>query len=142
MLLRPRDAWLALHIGASIALTPRWIARVDLRDPRSLRRSMAHLPLPRADRGRIAWFRGWWLERPFFRRFDTCYVRAVILYRFLRCKDEDVGLHFGIETRENVQSRLRGHAWVTHRGTVIEAPPPVSDGRIREIALWRAPSQH
>lgn len=140
LLARPRDAWLLLHIGASIALTPAWVARANLRDARALRTSRLGLPLPRADCERIFRLRSWWLRRPLFRRFDTCYVRAIVLYRFLQAADDDVRLHFGIETREHVHERLRGHAWVSLRGRVVEAPSAVSAGRIREIDLCRARS--
>jgi hypothetical protein len=131
----PLDVWLLLHIGASIALTPAWVAKTDLRDPLALRRSSLRVPLPRADQERIRWLRNWWLRRPLFQRFNTCYVRAIVLYRFLKARDDEVELHFGIEKREQLHERLRGHAWVTLRGTALEAPIPVQEGRIREIQL-------
>ena len=135
LLRRPQDTWLLLHIGASIALAPAWIARANLRDPACLRKSALRVPLPRAEHERILWLRSWWLNLPLFRRFNTCYVRALVLYRFLNGDDEDVKLHFGIEKRETLEERLRGHAWVTLNGTALEAPPPVYEGRIREIEL-------
>jgi hypothetical protein len=135
LLAHPRDMWLLLHIGASIALTPAWVARANLRNPVSLRRSSLRLPLPRAEQERILWLRSWWLDLPPFRRFNTCYVRAIVLYRFLRAADNDVKLHFGIEKRERLHERLRGHAWVTLNGTALEAPQPVLEGRVREIDL-------
>jgi hypothetical protein len=138
LLLHPRDAWLALHIGIAIAVLPRWIAAHDLRDMHRLRRS--RLPLPRAAYARIAWFRAWWLQQALFRARDTCYVRALVLYRFLDAPDADVRLHLGIEARTSAEDRLRGHAWVSVRGAVVEAPPAVQEGRIREIALWPARS--
>jgi hypothetical protein len=135
VLTHPHDLWLLLHIGASIVLTPGWVARADLRNPRSLRTSALKLPLPRADGEQIEWIRSWWLRRAPLRRFNTCYVRAIVLYRFLRGDDDAIQLHFGIETREQLHERLRGHAWVTLNGVALEAPPPVQEGRIREIEL-------
>jgi hypothetical protein len=135
LLRHPGDVWLLLHIGASIAMTPSWVAKADLRDPRPLRKSRLRVPLPRAEHERIEWLRSWWLRRPLFQRFNTCYVRAIVLYRFLKAQDDEVELHFGIEKREQLHERLRGHAWVTLRGTALEAPPPVYEGRIREIQL-------
>jgi hypothetical protein len=135
LLRRPADVPLLLSIGAAILLTPLWIARANLRDPRSLRKSSMRLPVPRADQNRILWLRGWWLNLPFFRRFNTCYVRAIVMYRFLQAPEEQLKLHLGIERRDDLRERLRGHAWVTLNGTALEAPTPVLEGRVREIRM-------
>jgi hypothetical protein len=135
LLLHPADVPLLLSIGAAILLTPAWIARANLRDPTCLRKSSLRLPIPRGDQRRILWLRGWWLNLPFFRRFNTCYVRAIVLYRFLQAPEDQLKLHLGIERRDDPQERLRGHAWVTLNGSALEAPAPVLEGRVVEIRM-------
>jgi hypothetical protein len=57
------------------------------------------------------------------------------MYRFLQAPEEQLKLHLGIERRDDLRERLRGHAWVTLNGTALEAPTPVLEGRVREIRM-------
>ena len=86
-----------------------------------------------AARDRIARLRSAWLALPRLRRRNTCYVRALTLYRFLDAGGRDVGLHVGIERHQT--DRLRGHAWITVDGQMLEGPPEVEAGSIVEVNL-------
>jgi hypothetical protein len=133
VLREPANAWLALNIGVFILSAHRRLARQSV--PRfisGLRRN-GIVRIPRAPRERIVRFRNWWLQKPALRKCDTCYVRAMTLYRFLDAPDCDLALHIGIETRENTNERLRGHAWISLGGELLEGPQAVAQGRIREI---------
>jgi hypothetical protein len=66
---------------------------------------------------------------------DTCYLRAFTLYRFLEAGEAPVGIHFGIERPRQGGDRLRGHAWVTVDGQLLEGPEAVAAGAITEIPL-------
>ncbi|MEP7360074.1 MAG: lasso peptide biosynthesis B2 protein [Chloroflexota bacterium] len=72
---------------------------------------------------RIARLRQPWLRVPGLRSRDTCYVRALTLYRFLDRGTHDVQLRVGVEWHDRPGGVLRGHAWVTLDGEVLEGPP-------------------
>ncbi len=133
----PSDLIAALHIGAFIARAPKILRRNDLRTTlRGLRHpGRAVVKSPRFSHERIVRLRDLCLLIPFLADRNTCYVRALTLYRFLDARDDEVGVHFGIEHRERSTERLRGHAWVTLHGKLLEGPEPVQLGRIREINI-------
>jgi hypothetical protein len=60
---------------------------------------------------------------PGLRSRDTCYVRALTLYRFLDPGTHDVQLRVGVEWHDRPGGVLRGHASVTLDGAVLEVPP-------------------
>lgn len=74
------------------------------------------------------------LSLPRFWRMNTCYVRALIIYRFLPAADHDVLLHIGIEQRGD-QRELHGHAWLTLDDELLEAPDDVLLSSLREVPL-------
>ena len=76
-----------------------------------------------------------WLRLPFLRARNTCYLRAFTLYRFLDAGDRRVGIHFGIQPPAQPGDRLRGHAWVTVDGLLLEGPEEVARGGILEIPV-------
>lgn len=78
---------------------------------------------PRAGADRVARLRHPWLRVPGLRSRDTCYVRALTLYRFLDPGTHDVQLRVGVEWHDRPGGVLRGHAWVTLDGAVLEGPP-------------------
>lgn len=91
-------------------------ARVDAAVERIRRVSRAVLSLPRL------WHR------------NTCYVRALIFYRFLDAGDRELRLHLGIEQR-GPERALHGHAWLTLGDEVLEAPDDVVLAGLREMRL-------
>jgi hypothetical protein len=121
-----------LHIAAFILRAPRSIASNDLR---SFIASLRGGRVPRAHKERIVRLRTFLLGKRLFARANTCYVRALTLYRFLDAPDADVRVHLGIEHRGDARERLRGHAWVSLAGAIIEGPPVAFEGRVHEIPL-------
>lgn len=72
---------------------------------------------------RIARLRHPWLRLPGLRSRDTCYVRALTMYRFLDCGTHEMQLRVGVEWFDHPGGVLRGHAWVELDGSVLEGPP-------------------
>lgn len=126
----PGDLRLCMHIAAFIHRTPSLLAANDLR---RFVEGLRLEPVPRADYERVKRLRAFILGHRFFARANTCYVRALTLYRYLDAPDTSLGLHIGIERRDCASDRLRGHAWVTMDGRMLEGPPAAVEGRIREI---------
>jgi hypothetical protein len=75
---------------------------------------------------------------PGLRSRDTCYVRALTLYRFLDPGTHDVQLRVGVEWHDRPGGVLRGHAWVTLDGQVLEGPPEAdAHQRLQLVELRR-----
>ncbi|MHB1796950.1 MAG: lasso peptide biosynthesis B2 protein [Vulcanimicrobiaceae bacterium] len=133
----PADAWLAWRVGWFVYRAPGLVKGCPL--PELIARLRAdragESKRYRATLDKIDRIRGAWLRRPGLRDRDTCYVRALTLYRFLEVEDHRIGLHIGIEHRDDTRERLRGHAWVTLDGALLEGPDAVRDGRVRELPL-------
>lgn len=133
----PADVLLAVQMGLFV-----WRAPAALRSQHLavyLRRLRRHRGAARRDlaaaHARIVRIRQAWLWMPFFRNRDSCYVRALALYRFLEAGDLPVRLHFGIEEPRAPGERLHGHAWVSVGDQFFEGPPVFAEGRLREIPL-------
>lgn len=129
---RPSDFGLMLRIGLFLRTAPRDLehaALPELLDRLRLAPRPAAGDLHRAV-GRIARLRQPWLRLMGVSEDDnTCYLRALCLYRFLDPGDRQLQIHFGVERDQ----RLRGHAWVTVDAEIIEPPEPVCAGRVTEI---------
>lgn len=133
----PADALLLIEMAAFIARISGEARRSDV--PSFFRR-LARARRPKAatlERGftRIVRLRGACLAMPRLWRRDTCYVRALTLYRFLDAGDSSVRVHFGVEEPSSKSERLRGHAWVSVDGRMLEGPDAVREQRIREVPL-------
>jgi len=135
-----RDVPLALRLGWFVVRAPADLERRDvrafldrIRTARRLKASDVHESMQRIVRVRQAW-----LSLPVIRRRNTCYVRALALYRFLDGGGRHVGIHFGVEPPRVPGDRLRGHAWVTVDGEVIEGPPEIFLSRVAEVKLDRS----
>ncbi len=132
-----RDLVLFLRIGWFIRTVPADLDRQDIR--RFLARiesaSRPHARDVSDAHRRIVQLRSIWLSRSFFRDRDNCYLRALTLFRFLDPGRSDLKFHFGLEPPRFDGDRLRGHAWVTLDGTMLEAPPDVAIARVREVRL-------
>jgi len=138
----PADFFLALQIGYFIFRAPAEMRRAT-NLPRFLARLRARPHRRRSHFGtefeRLVRLRGAWLNLPFFRRSNTCYVRALTLYRFLDGRPHSIGIRFGIEAPVDGRGRLRGHAWVTIDDRILEGPDAVILGRVREVPIVSAP---
>lgn len=131
----PGDLLLAARIGVFLWRIPRQLDRKPLdsvlgelsREPRDESGDLE------ASATRISRIRQAWLMSPLLRERNTCYIRALTLYRFLNAGSRSVRIHFGVEPGVREEDRIRGHAWVTVNGDVLEAPEPLLTGRVREL---------
>ena len=135
---RPSDLVWLLRVGWFVARLPRNVETTHLRE---LMQRLASDPRPTAadvheGAARVARLRQPWLRLPGLRSHDTCYVRALTLYRFVDAGSHDVRLRVGAEWHDRPGGVLRGHAWVTCDGNVLEGPPEVDDhSRLQLIEL-------
>jgi hypothetical protein len=132
---QPSDVVLSAQIGWFVLRCPGRLARRGLADFLGDLGRGHRPPASDVDEGRerIARLRAAWLDLPVLRRRNTCYVRALTLYRFLDAGGHDVGVHVGVERGR--ADRLHGHAWVTVDGRLLEGPPEVEAGSIVEVNL-------
>jgi hypothetical protein len=137
----PSEIQLALAIGYFICRLPRQLRKQHLRQflagSRACRRR-AGGDL-QASKERVARLRDAWLALPWLQARNTCYVRALTLYRFLEAGPQPVAIHFGVERCADSRQRLRGHAWVTVSERLLEGPDAVLSGGIVEIPIAPAP---
>jgi len=134
---RPADFCLALQIGYFLWSAPQ---RMEKNGLPALLKELSSQPRPTAPSAlasveRIARLRGIWLRRGFFRSRNTCYLRALTLYRFIDDRNRCIRIHYGIEQGCG-KDRHRGHAWVTVDGMLWEAPDATLDGCVREIYVF------
>jgi hypothetical protein len=131
------DIVLALQVGYFIFRAPTDLARHDVRrylDGLSRRNQSPSSDVKSAVE-RIARFRDLWLRLPFFRNRNTCFLRALTVYRFLNASGVDVRIHFGIEQRDDPNQRLHSHAWVTADGARLESAGLNITGRLTEVPI-------
>ncbi|MBU4315968.1 MAG: lasso peptide biosynthesis protein [Proteobacteria bacterium] len=119
-----------LSVGHFIFRAPTRLKRMDLplfllRLAVSSRRGADFLRIERLSRR--------WFRLPCLRNRNTCYLRSLVLFRFLDPGDADLCLHFGIDEPESPEERLHGHAWVSLDGIGLNPPPSAIQGRLREI---------
>jgi len=131
----PGDVALLVAIGWFVATIPERIERAS--DVERLLTDLRSARWPRASQERVARLRGWWLWKRFGDR-NTCYVRALTMFRFLDAPRDRLQLHIGIEHGDASHDRLHGHAWVSVSGRIVEGPEPALAGRVREIPLAQA----
>jgi hypothetical protein len=136
----PGDIMLALRIGAFLWTIPYRLDRQPLdgllHDLARESRDDAADVLSSAQR--ISRLRQAWLASPLFRARNTCYVRALTLFRFLANDGRAMRIHFGVEPGMDPGDRVRGHAWVTVGDEVLEAPEPLLSGRVSELYAFPA----
>ena len=130
------DAALAARIALFVVRAPHELERADLPSYlRALRRAQRPPSRDReASQQRVVRLRNGVLALPRLWRRNTCYVRALVLYRFLDAGDADVRLHLGVEERGRGE-HLHGHAWVSVNGDVVEGPEGVLLERLQEIPV-------
>ncbi len=74
-----------------------------------------------------------WLRVPLLRSRDTCYLRSLVLFRFMDPNGSDLCLHFGVDEPRDIRERLHGHAWVSLDGRALNPPGTLAEGRVKEI---------
>jgi Transglutaminase-like superfamily len=134
----PGDIVLAVRIGLFLMVMPKRLERRPLNELLSEIESSSRVPArdERSGIERISRLRQAWLASPLLRARNTCYVRAVTLYRFLDPAGRVMRIHFGVEPGVSESDRMRGHAWVTLDGDLLEAPEPVLAGRVHELYVY------
>lgn len=144
----------AFRLGRTVrtATDVPWMLRIGwfvLRLPSDVERNhlagfltrLEHAPRPAArdpwlGAERIRRLRQPWLRLPGLRSRDTCYVRALTMYRFLDRGAHEVQLRVGVEWFDHPGGVLRGHAWVEMDGSVLEGPPEAdAHDRLRLVEL-------
>jgi Transglutaminase-like superfamily len=134
----PDDIALAVQIGYFIWTIAKKLEHVDLptllKELRTSPRLLGSDPVSNARR--IISIRQAWLRTPVLNGRNTCYVRALTLYRFIHPGKGVLRIHFGVEPKVAPNDRLRGHAWVTIDGILLEAPTPVLEGRVSQIYCY------
>lgn len=140
VLREPGDVLFILRIGWFVLRLPR---EVERRNFGEYLEHLARAPRPRAadprqSRDRIARLRTPWLRLPRLRGRDTCYVRALTLYRFVDAPPGAVELRVGAEWFDHPGGVLRGHAWVALGDEVLEGPPESeAHARLQPVSLKR-----
>ena len=132
---QPADVVLALRIGVFLWRLPRRLDRQPLDGVlRELATESGDASSDlHSDAQRISRLRQAWLASPLFRARNTCYIRALTLFRFLAHDGRSLRIHFGVEPGTHPGDRVRGHAWVTAGEEVLEAPEPLLSGRVSEL---------
>ena len=74
-----------------------------------------------------------WLRLDFFKSRNTCYLRAMIIYRYLDSGDLPISIHYVVEPPRTAGGRLHGHAWVKVDGEVLDVEDFTVVDRSREI---------
>jgi len=120
--------WLA--VGHFILRAPARLARTDLQV------FLAHVaaqPRAAADFVRVARISRRWLRQPGLRTRNTCYLRSLVLFRFVNPQNGDLCLHFGVDEPRTPAERPHGHSWISLDGVTWNAPGSLAEGRLREI---------
>jgi len=134
----PGDILLIFCIGLFIWTLPRAMQKSGL--PDFLER-IRHARRPKAADlaagvERIARLRQPWFRIPPLTSRNTCYTRAITLYRFLCVSEGNLKIHFGLEPSRTPGDHPHGHAWVTADGEILEPPDPVVAGLVRELYVY------
>ena len=120
--------WLA--VGHFILRAPARLARTEL--PVFLSRVAAQ-PRDGSNFSRVDRLTRRWLRLPVMRSRDTCYLRSLVLFRFIDPNHGDLCLHFGVDEPGDSGERLHGHAWVSLNGRALNPPGTLAEGRLKEI---------
>jgi len=133
---RPADVWLTLRIGWFVWRAPADLGGRDLPSflDRLQRARRPPAPDPASAYERVARLRQPWLHLPGLRGRNTCYVRALTLYRFLDPGAGDLELHLAVEDGYDAGDRLHGHAWVSVDSVAFE-DRPTTTRRLLPVAL-------
>ncbi len=132
---RPSDVIVSLQLVWFIWSAPRRLDHMLL--PELLQR-LQSAPRPAAadlhsSRERIDRLSRPWFRLPRLRAYNTCYLRALMYYRFLDAQGQPMHIHFAVEPGRAAGDRLHGHAWITVGDEMIESPLPEVLARTRGI---------
>jgi len=136
LLRQPGDIILTLRIGLFIWRLPHQLSRHPLPNLLDAIRAGSRPAAPDVATGveRIIRLRTPWLRNYRFGTHNTCYIRALSLYRFLDAGDRDIRIDFVAEPARTPDDRLRGHAWVTVDDKILEEPERLrAEGLTHEV---------
>lgn len=136
LLRQPGDIGLTLRIGWFVWRLPHRLRKEPLPQLLDAIRAAGRPPAADVASGleRIIRLRTPWLRRYRFGTHNTCYVRALSLYRFLDAGERDLRIHFVVEPARTPGERIRGHAWITVDNQIIEEPERLrAEGRTHEV---------
>ena len=85
---------------------------------------------------RIVRIRRRWLRLGPWKKRNTCYTRALVLFRYLDPRGGDLRFHLGTEPSRATDSPIHGHAWVSLDGRVVEPLPQEIAGRVCELYVF------
>lgn len=121
---RRSDVALLIRVGWFISRLPADVERSHLTEllARYAREPRPDAADPQTAAERVIRLRTPWLRLPGLRSRDTCYVRALTLYRFVDAGGADLRFKVGAEWFDKPGGVLRGHAWVTVDDEILEAP--------------------
>lgn len=142
LLRQPGDIVFTLRIGLFVWRLPHLLQRHPLPELLDTLRAGGRPAAADIDTGleRIIRLRKPWLRKRRFGSHNTCYVRALSLYRFLDAGDHDFRIQFVAEPARTPDERLRGHAWVTVDDRILEEPERLrAEGLTHEVYSHPAP---
>ena len=140
----PNDIFLLIRIGFFIWALPRAMKKSDLpgfleRLRRAPRKTATDIETGVAQ---VARLRSPWLRLPLLGKRNTCYTRAITLFRYLEVPGELIRIHFGVEPAVTPGGHPRGHAWVSAGNKILEPPDPLVAGRVKEIYAFPEENRH
>jgi hypothetical protein len=139
MIRAPGDVGFTLQLAYFMWRVPAWLDRKtlpELLDALGTARRPAAPDTPKSLE-RITRLSRPWFKLPPFRSRNTCYVRALMFYRFVDPHRAPLHIHFVVEPGRTQGARLRGHAWVTVGDQIIE--PPLPDVLLRSRSIYTHP---
>jgi hypothetical protein len=144
LLLHPDDLHFALQLGWFLWRAPSGMQASHLAE---LLDQMARLPRPAAPSPhagleRILRLSGPWLRLPWLRARNTCYLRALLLYRFLDPGDQPMQIVYAVEPDPTPGARLRGHAWVSVGGQPLGLEDATIPARSRPLYVHPQQPRH
>lgn len=124
MIRAPGDIPFSFQLAYFIWRVPAWLDRMTL--PQLLQ-TLQSAPRPAsssvdASLERVQRLARPWFKVSFLRNRNTCYLRALMFYRFLDSQNESLQIHFVVEPSRAPGARLHGHAWVSVGAVLIEPP--------------------
>jgi hypothetical protein len=138
---QPSDILLCLHVGYFIWRVPHWLDSMAL--PALLQRLQQATRPPAADVAtaleRIRRLSRPWFRLPMLCGRNTCYMRSLLFYRFLDSGGQPMMIQIVVDPPGKNGDRLKGHAWVTVGGEIIEPPP--DDLAVHRRTIYAFPPQ-
>jgi|JI10StandDraft_1071094.scaffolds.fasta_scaffold128859_3 hypothetical protein len=99
-------------------------------------------PSPQVSLERILRLSRPWLQLPWLRARNTCYLRALLLYRFLDSGDQPMQIVYAVETDPTPGARLRGHAWISVGGQPLGLEDATIPARSRPLYVHPQQPRH